>query len=450
MHYLVLLTPLILTHALQSVGGLLDGFWLGSLLGVRGIATAASFFPVFFLLLSLIIGLGAGATILAGQAWGAGDPAQLRRVAATAFVAALGVGLAVAVAGAWSAPWLMQALGTPQDILPAAVLHARAMLLVMPFVFVTWTGLSLSRGASDALSPMLALLAATLIGAVCTPLLVAGTPLGVAGVAVSALFAQLTALTVLIRRWRRHDHPLAPGSGWQDCKPSAAIAKRMLRIGLPAALQMLALALAEIVLLGLVNRHGSTATAAYGAATQVLSWVQFPAMSLGIAATIFSAHAVGAGRRERLSVIVATGLRLNAMVTALFVLAAHLLVPFALRVFLEPGPALDLSVSIVRTVAWSVVLLGWSNVLVGSMRASGAALVPALLSMLAIVAFEWPLAVLLEARLGLAGVFWACPAAFLTMLVLHGLYYRHKEKKDGRAPQPHLASSATDARTTGT
>ena len=52
MHYLALLTPLVLTHALQSAGGLLDGFWLGRLLGVHGIATAASFFPVFFLLLS--------------------------------------------------------------------------------------------------------------------------------------------------------------------------------------------------------------------------------------------------------------------------------------------------------------------------------------------------------------------------------------------------------------
>ena len=76
-HYLVLLTPLVLTHALQSAGGLLDGFWLGRLLGVQGIATAASFFPVFFLLLSLIIGLGAGATVLAGQAWGARDAARV-------------------------------------------------------------------------------------------------------------------------------------------------------------------------------------------------------------------------------------------------------------------------------------------------------------------------------------------------------------------------------------
>jgi len=36
-HYLALLTPLILTHALQSAGGLLDGFWLGRLLGVHGL-----------------------------------------------------------------------------------------------------------------------------------------------------------------------------------------------------------------------------------------------------------------------------------------------------------------------------------------------------------------------------------------------------------------------------
>jgi Na+-driven multidrug efflux pump len=221
----------------------------------------------------------------------------------------------------------------------------------------------------------------------------------------------------------------------------------MLRIGLPAALQMLAMALAEIVLLGLVNRHGSPATAAYGAATQVLSWVQFPAMSLGIAATIFSAHAVGAGRRERLPAIVGTGLRLNAVVTALFVVAAHLLAPFALQVFLEPGPVLEQAVTIVRTVAWSVVLLGWSNVLVGAMRASGAALVPALLSMAAIVAVEWPVAVALDARFGLAGVFWACPVAFLAMQVLHGLYYLHKEKEDGFFRQPGVALGAAGGRT---
>ncbi|MDB5757735.1 MAG: Na+ driven multidrug efflux pump [Burkholderia sp.] len=82
-------------------------------------------------------------------------------------------------------------------------------------------------------------------------------------------------------------------------------------------------------------------------------------------------------------------------------------------------------------------------------RASGMALVPALLSMAVIVGIELPVAVALEARFGLAGVFWACPAAFLAMLVLHGLYYRHKEKKDGSFPQPGVALGAAGGRAPG-
>jgi Na+-driven multidrug efflux pump len=107
------------------------------------------------------------------------------------------------------------------------------------------------------------------------------------------------------------------------------------------------------------------------------------------------------------------------------------------------------AVTIERTVARSVVLLGWRNVLVGAIRASGAALVPALLSMAAIVGVELPVAVALEARFGLASVFWACPAAFLAMLVLHGLYYCHKEKEDGLFRQPGVALGAAGGHAPG-
>lgn len=43
---------------------------------------------------------------------------------------------------------------------------------------------------------------------------------------------------------------------------------------------------------------------------------------------------------------------MNLLVTTLFVIGAHLLAPFGLRVFLEPGPVLEQAVAIVRTVAY--------------------------------------------------------------------------------------------------
>ena len=100
---------------------------------------------------------------------------------------------------------------------------------------------------------------------------------------------------------------------------------------------MLTMAAAEIALLGLVNRHGAQATAAYGAVTQLMSWLQLPAMSLGISATILAAHAIGAGRGHRLGAIARTGLMMNVAVTGLFVCAAYALAPYAIGLFLKDG-----------------------------------------------------------------------------------------------------------------
>lgn len=422
--YLQLLVPLLLTHVLQSAGGLLDGMWIGRLLGVRGLAAVSTFFPVFFVILSIIIGMSAAVSVLVGQAWGARDLVRVRRVASTALWVALGIGVAVSLFGAAGTRWLLVALGTPDDVLNEATTYARTVLVAMPLTFTLWACMALGRGTGDAVSPMWALAAATCIGAVATPLLIAGVgglpPLGATGAAASNLLAQVVAFAVLLRRWHRAGHPLVAG-GLRGARLAfdRGVGAQMLRIGVPASLQMLSMALAEMVLLGLVNRHGSAVTAAYGAATQLLSWLQFPAMCLGIAASILSAHVIGAGRGHRVPAVLRTGLVLNAVVTTLFVAAGHVFAPFALRLFLHDPAVLAIAVGLLRTVAWSVILLGWSNVMVGAMRASGTVLAPTVLGMLAILGVELPAALLLEPRFGLPGLWWSWPLGFGAMLLLH-------------------------------
>ncbi|TFY98577.1 MATE family efflux transporter [Ramlibacter rhizophilus] len=422
--YLQLLVPLVLAHMLQSVGGLLDGLWVARLLGITGVAAISSFFPVFFVILSVIIGLSAAVSVLVGQAWGAGDFRAVRRVAGTALCVAFVLGLALALAALTGAEPLMRLLGTPPDILHEATSYARTVLVAMPLTFTLWTCMALSRGAGDPQSPLWAILAATGVGAVATPVLVSGwgglPALGAAGAAASSIVAQCVASGVLLGRWVRARHPLlADGLRSRDVRFDLATGTRMMRIGVPASLQMLSMALAEVVLLGLVNRHGSTVTAAYGAATQLLSWIQFPAMCVGIAAAILSAHVIGAGRSHRVPAVIRCGLALNAGVTTLFALAGSLMAPAALRLFLHDPASLEVAVGMLRTVAWSVVLLGWSNVLNGALRASGIVLLPTALGMLAILAVELPAAWVLESRLGLPGLWWAYPAGFGAMLILH-------------------------------
>jgi hypothetical protein len=111
--YLTLLLPMLLTNALQLAAGTLDNIYLGHLLGTQAVAAAAAFFPVFFLLLALVMGLATGAMVLIGQAWGAGRPQQARAVAGSAVALILLLSVLVMAVGGGFAPQLLAALGTP-------------------------------------------------------------------------------------------------------------------------------------------------------------------------------------------------------------------------------------------------------------------------------------------------------------------------------------------------
>ncbi|MBS4801695.1 MAG: MATE family efflux transporter [Stenotrophomonas maltophilia] len=436
--YLTLLLPMLLTNALQLAAGTLDNIYLGHLLGTQAVAAAAAFFPAFFLLLALVMGLATGAMVLIGQAWGAGRPHQARAVAGSAVALVLSLSVLVMAVGGLFAPQLLAALGTPAPILDEAIAYARVLLLGAPAFFLLWLATAVSRAVGDAKTPLHALLLATTVGLFCTPLMIlgwAGLPrLGAASAAVSAVFASLLALVWLLWRWHRLAHPLAPGHDLlRAIRFDGGLIRSMLRIGVPSSLQMFSLAIAEIVLLGWINRYGYTATAAYGAVNQLMSWVQLPAMSLGITATILAAHAMGAGRAARLPAIARTGVLLGLALLAAVVMLVMALAPWLSGLILAAPEVRELAALQLRTVVWGVLAMGVAGVLVGVMRGSGTVLLPALLGMSAVLLLELPLAMWLQARHGLAGLWWAWPLGLLAMLVMQvACFFRWRRRLQTR------------------
>ncbi len=93
------LAPMLASNILQSLSGTLNNIYLGQMLGVKALAAVSGFFPVMFFFIAFMIGLGAGASVLIGQAWGAGKVERVRAVAGTTLAVGLAFGLVVAGAG---------------------------------------------------------------------------------------------------------------------------------------------------------------------------------------------------------------------------------------------------------------------------------------------------------------------------------------------------------------
>ena len=223
----------------------------------------------------------------------------------------------------------------------------------------------------------------------------------------------------------RQDSPMAPNRRFLHAmRPDWRILDQVLRLGVPSAVQMVAMALAEMVLLGLVNRYGPDATAAYGAVNQVMAYVQFPAMSVGITVSILSAQSIGAGRTARLPAILRTGLVLNLVITGTLVAVATLFSRRLVALFIASRAVVGTTESLLHIVLWSVVVSGISGILSGQMRASGVVLVPTLILVLSIALVEVPVAWGLSRLLGLDGVWIAYPTATVVMALANVLYFR--------------------------
>jgi putative MATE family efflux protein len=427
--YLLFLAPMVLSNFLQSMTGTVNSIYIGQMLGTQALAAVSGMFPIVFFFIALIIGLGSGAGVLIGQAWGAREPHLVKAIAATTLLLGAIIGLVAAVLGSVFARAALQGLGTPADVLDDAESYAHVMMWIMPSLLVYVLFTQLLRGVSDTVSPLVALVVSTCIGLALTPALIRGwfglPMMGIQSAAYAGLAGNLSAMGWLAWRLIRKGHPLAPDREMLAAmRLDGVILGKVLRIGLPTGLQMVVLSLSELVILALVNQHGSQATAAYGAVTQIVNYVQFPALSIAITASILGAQAIGAGRLERLALILRTGLMINVCLTGGLVLLGYGLSHWLLGLFLTDDSTRAKAEHLLHIMLWSMLVFGFQAIIGGIMRASGTVLVPMAVSIICVVLVQLPVAYVLDQQFGLQGVWMAFPVAYLGMLVLQTLYYK--------------------------
>jgi len=178
-----------------------------------------------------------------------------------------------------------------------------------------------------------------------------------------------------------------------------------------------------------VNHFGSSATAAYGAVNQVVSYVQFPAISIGIGDSLFGAQCIGARREDLLNTVVRSAVGLNYLIGGILITLCYAFAWVILGAFITDLHTLDIAHALLMITLCSYLLFGNSAVISGVMRSSGAVLWPTLNGVFAIWGIEVPAAYILMHHYGLNGVWMGYPISFVVVLLLQYRYYTFVWKK---------------------
>lgn len=397
-------TPIIASNLLSWAIGFTDVLLI-SRLGEDPLAGLGMATQVFFLVVVTILAVTTGTMVFTARAIGAGDHGTASHVARQSLLLALAMSVVMSLAGTLATPHLLAVLGAEGAVADAGTLWLRVQFIGLAAVVMDFTIASIFRGAGDAVTPLRVMGIVVVLNLALNYLLIFGPgpfpALGIAGSALATVLARAVGVAVgwrMLRGGRAGVH-LDAGS-W---KPDVHLMRRMLRLGIPSALEGFMRAGSSLAFLGIVARTaaGATAVAAHTVGLQLEAFARMPAFGIAMGATTLVGLRLGArdpDAAERAGwTSIQVGVAMTAGIGALLFVTAR---PMA-RIFTDDPATVALTAQALRILAVAQPFFLIAVVLAGALRGGGDSQFPMWVSFLSGWVFLLPIAWYAAVTLGL-------------------------------------------------
>ncbi len=415
--------PMLIGNVFQQLYSSVDGIIVGRFLGKGALAAVGVSFPVIFLLVSLIMGIGMGTTILIAQYFGAQEMDKVKKTIDTAYIFLLIASLVITALGLFLCGPILILLKTPVDVYPLAKQYLRIIFAGITAMFGYNSISAILRGLGDSKTPLYFLIIATLVNIVLDLLFVIVLGWGVAGAAWATVIAQ--GLSFLcgfyyLNRTRQRLFRFKLG----EMKFDRDIFWLNVRIGLPTGIQQMLVGSGFMALLRIVNGFGTTVTAAYTAATGIDSFASMPAMNLSAALSSFVGQNLGANKPERVKKGHLAALAMSAAISLAMTLVVILFGKELIALFNTDPAVIEVGARYLLIIGSFYVVFSIFFTTNGVMRGAGDTMIPLVATVLSLWLLRVPAATFLSQRLGSDGIWWGTPVGSTFGMIFSVIYYR--------------------------
>lgn len=413
--------PLLVGNLLQQLYNVTDSIIVGQFLGKEALAAVSASFFIYYFIISLVIGIGSGTSVVVSQFFGAKQFDKVQRAFSSFFIFMLVAGILLSITGILFAEPIFRLTNTPEEVIPQAVAYFR-IYVGGTFLFVTFNSIiSILRGIGESYRPMLFILITTLLNIALDLLFIVHFGWGIEGAARATVIAQGIGMCIALG-YVNNTHPLLSIQK-KDLLFDMPLFKEGLKVGLPTSVQQCAIALGLIALLGVVNSFGTNTLTAYGAAGKIDTIITQAVLTLSGALAAFCGQNMGAGRLDRVRKGVRFAMLINIVFGVITFGAILLFGKEMMLVFTSDPAVIAIGKDYLLIVGGFFMVHGALNVLNGALRGAGDTLFPMLVSLICLWLIRIPLAYQLSAYWGENGIWWAIGISISIGLVVTYLYY---------------------------
>lgn len=372
--------PLMLSGVLQLLFNAADVIVVGRFAGSQALAAVGSTGSLINLLINLFVGISIGTNVLVARYYGARDLDGIEDTVNTSIITAALGGVALIFIGFFASEPLLALMGTPADVIDQSVLYMRIYFAGMPFFMLYNFGAAILRSIGDTRRPLYFLVIAGVVNVILNLILVIVFHMGVAGVAIATVASQLVSC-VLVLRCLLH----SSGAIHLDLKHltfSKDKMVEMLRIGLPAGFQGMVFNISNVLIQSSVNSFGSLVMAGNTAAANIEGFVYTAMNALYQTNLSFTSQNYGAKNHKRIDKVLLYCLGIVFVVGAVVGNAAYFFGENLLGFYTTDPQVVAYGMNRLAIISTTYFLCGLMDVMVGSIRGLGYAVMPMIVSLL--------------------------------------------------------------------
>ncbi len=348
--------PYLLSFFLQTLYGMADLLIIGRFGSVADTTAVSVGSQVMHMLTVMIVGLAMGATVNIGQAVGGKDSRKAALFTGNTITLFMGLSLALTLLLLILRSTIVSAVSIPADAVSGTVNYLTICFIGIPFITAYNIISAVFRGMGDSKSPMYFIAAACAANIALDYLFIGALGMGPAGAALGTTLSQAVSVVIslIFIKMRKTGFALKK----TDLKPNKQITGKILKIGVPVAMQDGFIQIAFMVITVIANRRGLNDAAAVGIVEKIIGFLFLIPSSMLSAVSALGAQNIGAQKPERAKKTLLYAIFIAAGFGGTVAVIMQFLSRGAVSLFTDSAAVIRLGGEYLRGYAWDCLFAG--------------------------------------------------------------------------------------------
>ena len=378
--------PLLAGNLFQQLYNMVDTWVVGNFVSNEAFSAVGTVTPIINTLIGFFLGMSSGAGVVISQYYGAHRPEKVREAVHTAMLLTVIMGVVFTGVGIAMTPLMLELMKTPAEVAPDQTAYLTIYFAGIMGLLLYNMGSGILRAVGDSQRPFYFLLVSAGVNTALDLLFVLKFGMGVEGVAYATIIAQAVSAVLTIAVLIGYDGSVK--LSLRDLRIHWDMLKKIVAVGIPAALQMAITAFSNVFVQGYINHFGADCMSGWTAYTKIDQLVILPVQSLSLASTTFVGQNLGVGNVERAKGGVRRALYLSFAVTAVLLVPVLTLAPDMTAFFNSKPEVVSYGALLLRLLSPFYFFFCINQIYSGALRGSGNSQVPMFIMLGSFVVFQ--------------------------------------------------------------